>query len=182
MLLFIEWKLTNLCKTSCQLRRSRSGACLAQCSSTAAHSRCQRCRSASRTGRSRRNRSGGHRYHHQVREGNDKAVYRGFQFIADFRNRDETKQYWYCDKFRESNGSAGPSTLKRWNRQVFSKESTIMGFRCLSNERLFGSKLFQCDFSCAVCYKLNKPLDYASRLLINEMIGEFKEVPAFAAH
>uniref|UniRef100_A0A915E651 Uncharacterized protein n=1 Tax=Ditylenchus dipsaci TaxID=166011 RepID=A0A915E651_9BILA len=46
----------------------------------------------------------------------------------------------------------------------------------------FGSKLFQCDFSCAVCYKLNKPLDYAPRLLINEMIGEFKEVPAFAAH
>uniref|UniRef100_A0A915E0Q9 Uncharacterized protein n=1 Tax=Ditylenchus dipsaci TaxID=166011 RepID=A0A915E0Q9_9BILA len=49
-------------------------------------------------------------------------------------------------------------------------------------EDFFGSKLFQCDSSCPVCYKLNKPLDYSPRLLVNEMTGEFKEVPAFAAH
>uniref|UniRef100_A0A915EK61 Tudor domain-containing protein n=1 Tax=Ditylenchus dipsaci TaxID=166011 RepID=A0A915EK61_9BILA len=58
----------------------------------------------------------------------------------------------------------------------------MSGYHTAPMKDFFGSKLFQCDFSCAVRYKLNKPLDYAPRLLINEMIGEFKEVPAFAAH
>uniref|UniRef100_A0A915DYK6 Uncharacterized protein n=1 Tax=Ditylenchus dipsaci TaxID=166011 RepID=A0A915DYK6_9BILA len=51
-----------------------------------------------------------------------------------------------------------------------------LALRPSSDERLLGIKLFRCDSSCRVCYKLNNPLKSSSSH--QRMTGEFKEVPS----
>uniref|UniRef100_A0A915DFV3 Uncharacterized protein n=1 Tax=Ditylenchus dipsaci TaxID=166011 RepID=A0A915DFV3_9BILA len=47
---------------------------------------------------------------------------------------------------------------------------------------LSGSQQFLCTSNCPNCHERSKRLDMSPRLLVNELTGELKQVPAFAVH
>uniref|UniRef100_A0A915DVU0 Uncharacterized protein n=1 Tax=Ditylenchus dipsaci TaxID=166011 RepID=A0A915DVU0_9BILA len=78
MLLFIEWKLTNLCKTVVSTTKKSLGCLPCSMLFHRAHSRCQRCRSAAEREEVEEIDQEDIVTITKSEKGNDKAVYRGF--------------------------------------------------------------------------------------------------------